>query len=52
LNKKLLQNKIADFLGTLDIGEDPDEIALQACDYLENMRTIGLESVKLHHTRL
>jgi len=52
LNKKLLQNRMADFLSTLEIGDDPDEIALQACDYLENMRGVGVESVKLHHTRL
>ena len=52
LSKKNIQEKISDFLSTLDIGEDPNEIALQACDYLENMRRTGAQQVKLHHTKL
>lgn len=51
-NKKVMTEKLSDFLGTLDLVEEVDELALQAVDYLDNSRTTVSEVITLKHNRL
>ena len=53
-NRKLIQEKLSDFLSTLDIINDVEveEIAMQATDYLDNTRGTREDSLRLQHQRL
>lgn len=51
-NKKLIQDKLADFLNTLDIVDDVDEVVLQATDYLDNTRGKREDIIELKHQKL
>lgn len=53
MTKNMIRDSVADFFSTLDIGvENPEELAIQASDYLENMRETTKDKVKLDHNKL
>lgn len=51
-NRRLIQEKLSDFLNTLEIVDDVDEVALQAADYLDNTRGKREDIIELAHQKL